>query len=147
MSGGASALMGSISGIMMGVADIPMDLFKTIKDKSESSKAPSESQSKSSVTEGDKASSSSTASTSKAVQAKKDFSPEDMINTGKGVGRIVSSGVGSYMNFTLALAKGFHNAPRLYGDTTVRPHEKISGFHSGLKAAGKVSLPLRNRTC
>ena len=130
----------------MGVADIPMDLFKTVKNKSESDKAPPGDQSKSSVTEGNKASS-STASTSKAVQKNKDFSPEDMINTGKGVGRIVSSGVGSYMNFTLALAKGFHNAPRLYGDTTVRPHEKISGFQSGLRAAGKVSLLPWNETC
>ena len=124
----------------MGVADIPMDLFKNMKGKQDSSKAKqTEDKGKSSIVEDDKASS-STASVSKPAPTGRDFSPEDMINTGKGVGRIVSSGVGSYMNFTLALAKGFHNAPRLYGDTTVRPHEKISGFQSGLRAAGKVSL-------
>lgn len=41
------------------------------------------------------------------------------------------------MDFTLSLAQGFHNAPRLYGDNTVRPLERITGFHSGLKAAGR----------
>jgi hypothetical protein len=41
------------------------------------------------------------------------------------------------MDFTLGLAQGFHNAPKLYGDDTVRDPENITGFHSGLKAAGK----------
>jgi hypothetical protein len=36
-----------------------------------------------------------------------------------------------------ALSGGFHNAPKLYGDTTVRHAAPISGFQSGLKAAGK----------
>ncbi|KAI9881599.1 MAG: hypothetical protein M1830_000163 [Pleopsidium flavum] len=41
------------------------------------------------------------------------------------------------MNLSLAIAQGFHNAPRLYGDDTVRRPIRISGFHSGLKAAGE----------
>jgi len=41
------------------------------------------------------------------------------------------------MDFTLSLAKGFHNAPKLYGDETVRKSEKIVDLQSGLKAAGK----------
>jgi hypothetical protein len=36
-----------------------------------------------------------------------------------------------------ALSGGFHNAPKLYGDTTVRHAAPISGFQSGLQAAGK----------
>ena len=49
------------------------------------------------------------------------------------------------MEFALSLAQGFHNAPRLYGDSTVRKADKITGFQSGLKAAGKVSyaFPVR----
>lgn len=36
-----------------------------------------------------------------------------------------------------ALALGFHNAPRLYGDKTVRPSPaRITGFRTGVKAAG-----------
>jgi len=46
----------------------------------------------------------------------------------------------SPMDFTLGIARGFHNAPKLYGDDTVRPQEKVTDFQSGLKAAGKVSI-------
>lgn len=37
----------------------------------------------------------------------------------------------------VSLSQGLHNAPRLYGDTTVRPPHKVTGFRSGMKAAGK----------
>lgn len=40
------------------------------------------------------------------------------------------------MELSLAIAQGFHNAPRLYGDTTVRTPPRISGIQSGLRAAG-----------
>ena len=40
------------------------------------------------------------------------------------------------MDLSLAIAQGFHNAPRLYGDSTVRTAPCISGIHSGLRAAG-----------
>lgn len=40
------------------------------------------------------------------------------------------------MDLSLAIAQGFHNAPRLYGDSTVRTPPRISGIQSGLKAAG-----------
>lgn len=33
-----------------------------------------------------------------------------------------------------------HNIPRLYGDKTVRPNEKVTGIQSGLKAAGMAPL-------
>ncbi|MCJ1391251.1 hypothetical protein MMC18_004114 [Xylographa bjoerkii] len=41
------------------------------------------------------------------------------------------------MDITVAVAQGFHNAPRLYGDSTVRRPTRITGIHSGLKAAGE----------
>lgn len=40
------------------------------------------------------------------------------------------------MDLSTAIAQGFHNAPRLYGDETVRRPTRITGIHSGLKAAG-----------
>ena len=43
------------------------------------------------------------------------------------------------MDFTLSIARGFHNAPKLYGDDTVRQADKITDLQTGLKAAGKVS--------
>lgn len=51
----------------------------------------------------------------------------------------MGAGLKSPMDFTLGLARGFHNAPKLYGDNTVRPQEKVKDFSSGLKAAGRVS--------
>lgn len=41
------------------------------------------------------------------------------------------------MDLALAVAQGFHNAPRLYGDSTVRTPRRISGMISGLRAAGE----------
>lgn len=38
------------------------------------------------------------------------------------------------MNITLGLTQGFHNAPRLYGDETVRRPPRVTGLHSGLRA-------------
>lgn len=63
---------------------------------------------------------------------------ENANHAGKGVARIMAAGMKSPLDFTLALARGFHNAPELYGDDTVRPQAKVSDLQSGLKAAGKV---------
>lgn len=41
------------------------------------------------------------------------------------------------MDLSLAVAQGFHNAPRLYGDQSVRKPTRITGMKSGLKAAGE----------
>ena len=61
------------------------------------------------------------------------------IEAGQGVGRIVEAGLKSPMDFTLAIARGFHNVPKLYGDKTVRAPDRVTGIQSGLKTAGKVS--------
>ncbi|MCJ1475180.1 hypothetical protein MMC13_003840 [Lambiella insularis] len=41
------------------------------------------------------------------------------------------------MNLAIAIAQGFHNAPRLYGDSTVRKPTRITGIQSGLRAASQ----------
>ena len=66
------------------------------------------------------------------------ISLEAAIGAGKSVKQIVGAGIKSPMDFTLSLAQGFHNAPKLYGDDSVRKADKVTGFQSGLKAAGKV---------
>lgn len=67
-------------------------------------------------------------------------SVEAALGAGKGVSRIVGAGLKSPMDFTLSIARGFHNAPKLYGDETVRQADKITDLQSGLKAAGKVKV-------
>lgn len=64
------------------------------------------------------------------------------VGAGKGVGRMVGVGLKSPMDFTLGIARGFHNAPKLYGDETVRQADKVTDFQSGLKTAGKVRSSL-----
>ena len=59
------------------------------------------------------------------------------LGVGRGFGQVVEAGVRSPMDFTLSLAQGFHNAPRLYGDTTVRPPARVTGWQSGARAAAK----------
>jgi hypothetical protein len=69
------------------------------------------------------------------------------MDTGKGIHKIVGVGLKSPLDFTLSLARGFHNAPKLYGDETVRESERITDMQSGLKAAATVGLaPSFNRT-
>ena len=62
---------------------------------------------------------------------------ESAISGAKAGGRIAAAGIKAPMDFTLSIAKGFHNAPKLYGDETVRKSERITDFQSGLRAAGK----------
>ena len=68
------------------------------------------------------------------------ISLEAAVGAGKSVKQIVGVGLKSPMDFTLSLARGFHNAPKLYGDESVRQADKVTDLQSGLKAAGKVRL-------
>lgn len=62
------------------------------------------------------------------------------IGPAKIVGRFLGGAIRSPMDLTLTLARGFNNAPKLYGDTTVRRPDKITNLQSGIKMAGKVCL-------
>ncbi|KAI1760684.1 glycosyltransferase family 1 protein [Hypoxylon sp. FL1150] len=54
----------------------------------------------------------------------------------EGVGKTGRALVRAPVDLSLALAQGFHNAPRLYGDETVRRPIRVTGIRSGLTAAG-----------
>ncbi|KAK5070166.1 hypothetical protein LTR64_002003 [Lithohypha guttulata] len=62
---------------------------------------------------------------------------ESILGATKAGGHIVKAGLKSPMDFTMSLAQGFHNAPKLYGDKTVRKPARVTDFQSGLRAAGK----------
>lgn len=57
-------------------------------------------------------------------------------NTVKGLIKAARAGARAPVEVSLAVAQGFHNAPRLYGDDVRAPY-RITGMHSGLRAAGK----------
>ena len=68
-----------------------------------------------------------------------------VFGTSKGVGRILLAGFRSPFEVMLMAARGFHNVPALYGDSSVRPHERITGVVSGFEAMGKVRpFPFRS---
>ncbi|KAL2752795.1 glycosyltransferase family 1 protein [Sodiomyces alcalophilus JCM 7366] len=53
-----------------------------------------------------------------------------------GIGKSAQAVARAPVDLSLALAQGFHNAPRLYGDDTVRRPIRVTGIRSGLRAAG-----------
>ncbi|KAL9085786.1 MAG: hypothetical protein Q9165_007418 [Trypethelium subeluteriae] len=55
--------------------------------------------------------------------------------TGDSALRIASTLAAHPVDLALAVAQGFHNAPRLYGDETVRQPPRITGWRSGMRAA------------
>lgn len=57
----------------------------------------------------------------------------------KGAVRMAKATVRSPMAFTVAMAQGAHNLPKMYGDKTVRPQDKVTGLGSGLWVGTKVS--------
>jgi hypothetical protein len=61
-----------------------------------------------------------------------------VLGTSKAIGKIIVAGLMVPFEVSLSATRGFHNVPKFYGDDTVRPHERITGVWSGLKAAGKV---------
>ena len=58
-------------------------------------------------------------------------------DTGSGLAKTGAAIARAPMDVSLALARGFHNAPRLYGDSTVRTPRRVTGIKSGLQAAGE----------
>jgi hypothetical protein len=60
-------------------------------------------------------------------------------DSGKGLTGIVGAGLKAPVDITHNVARGFHNLPKMYGDETVRPLEKVTDVQSGLQAAGKVN--------
>ena len=79
----------------------------------------------------------------KECQFASKFALENITGSRNSAARIIVSGLKFPMDFALHVAKGFHNAPRLYGDNTVRPLRKIDGFKTGLEASGRVILSIR----
>ncbi|PFH62446.1 hypothetical protein XA68_13513 [Ophiocordyceps unilateralis] len=161
ITAGACSLVGDLSGIGMAIADMPREMFgsnKRSKDGAAPGSPPARdiSREASRVESGEELVSSTSSAptgagqgtpqasssqprqgTTSPVSSPQGFSVEAAVDAGRGVGRVVSTGVKSPMNFCLGLAKGFRNVPRLYNDDTVRPTEKVTDLSSGIRVAGK----------
>ena len=134
VTGAGSAIIGDLTSIAMAVADFPRELFK-----------------KGAVAN----------TTTRRETASATVTMDTAVQATKSVGRIVTTGLQSPLNFCTGMARGFHNAPRLYNDDTVRNlpgrrrtrtyghesssddddddgQEQITGLGSGLRAASKA---------
>ncbi|ORY04538.1 hypothetical protein BCR34DRAFT_572560 [Clohesyomyces aquaticus] len=135
VSGAVSALVGNLSNFMVGTASLPSDITKAFKLRKRATGNLNES--------GDALSRSSTDLS--------DSRPPSLYSTHSQTRKH-----GSYAHdaasvvrkdwvhlltipkeMILGLAKGFHNAPKLYHDRTVRQPDKVTNLRSGLKGAGK----------
>ena len=75
------------------------------------------------------------------VRARAPIGPQDMHNSpGTILTNVIGGTIRSPMDLTLTLARGFNNAPKLYGDSTVRQPDKVVDLQSGIKMAGKVHV-------
>lgn len=164
VSGGAGVLLGTLRSLGAGIADIPSALKKEHSASSNGSRTPTL---KSVSVPGSRRSSvddlrSVSASDAARHRLETEFGPHPLhqrsvtsmqrsyTSSSRSSGdaasvassaskrsRILSAGVKAPMDLTLSIAKGFHNAPKLYGDPTVRKNKKVTGIASGLKEAGK----------
>ncbi|EPE05428.1 udp- transferase [Ophiostoma piceae UAMH 11346] len=144
VTGAGSAIVGDLTSIAMAVADFPRELFKKGADSKGNADTDANTNTKGESAKIETASATVTMDT--AVQAT------------KSVGRIVTTGLQSPLNFCTGMARGFHNAPRLYNDDTVRnlpgrrrtktyghesdddddDQEQITSLGSGIRAASKA---------
>ena len=123
-----------VTGGTIAIVDLFYDVFKGIGEiGSEFVRVPSVSQSE-------------TSKTKQAVhypaRAEVSLNTDDKIvgaRAAKGFARMTKATVRSPMTMTVAMAQGAHNLPKMYGDKTVRPQDKITGVGSGLLAGTKVS--------
>jgi hypothetical protein len=133
-----------ISDILTGFSDVSRGMYKSFGSKVE--KSPSMSMASSSAEDLSDRDTESEAGEEAESQMKRQgdtLAPPQVkgtkrSRTKKGLKRLGAMPFKMTTELTAGLAQGLRNAPKLYGDKTVRPPEKITGWQSGLKAAGKV---------
>ncbi|RPA72901.1 UDP-Glycosyltransferase/glycogen phosphorylase [Ascobolus immersus RN42] len=159
ITGGASAILGTLTSVMMGAGDIPLQFFKGAGEVGHAAKGKKDGKE---VKAGDRTSTDGSRPVSAGSEitvverprsapgiAERDVPQpktpkkeeerigyKELTRGAEAVEQIVTAGIKSPRDFNLALARGFHNAPLLYGDT-IRPPEHITGIQSGVRAAAR----------
>ncbi|KAK3394744.1 hypothetical protein B0H63DRAFT_56790 [Podospora didyma] len=75
--------------------------------------------------------------TPKNVPSLLDMSASAAMSTVRGIGSVVAATLKAPIVMTEKLARGLHNVPRLYGDSTVRSEQEVEDWRSGLAAANQ----------
>ncbi|OSS50330.1 hypothetical protein B5807_05279 [Epicoccum nigrum] len=59
------------------------------------------------------------------------------VHVSRGAGRFFKELVQGPVDISNNLTRGLHNLPKMWGDDTVRPQERVTDFRSGMKAVGR----------
>ncbi|KAG4441096.1 hypothetical protein IFR05_003450 [Cadophora sp. M221] len=144
VSGFATGIFGAISTMVMGVADLPSETVKAVRmpfksgssrQQSQASMSPMRRKSEISLVEGSRSRVSSRGNSSSGKEH--DMLSQTTAHGRKGIGRIAKAALQSPMDTSIRITEGFHNAPKLWGDDTVRPQQQVSDIKSGARAIGK----------
>ncbi|KAF2833730.1 UDP-Glycosyltransferase/glycogen phosphorylase [Ophiobolus disseminans] len=132
-----------ISSTAMGLFDVPSETWKAAKLPFGPSRQESQISVASVASNGESSSGRmSSTPTSPSQSQTSSCRDQDMMrrtapHSSKGLGRSVKALIQSPMELSVSITKGFHNVPKLWGDDTVRPQERVTDLKSGVKAVGR----------
>ena len=159
-TGAGAAIAGTVADVIQGVGSTPFKWAKTLKGEGKNKGRNQSQKAGSAETEDGKAKASKPEETADAKKtgkqgttsesvrnaANRTLSPisggtfeENVVqdlarDTGSGIAKTGVAIAKAPMDVSLAVVRGFHNAPRLYGDSTVRTPRRVQGIKSGLRA-------------
>ncbi|KAI2465322.1 glycosyltransferase family 1 protein [Annulohypoxylon bovei var. microspora] len=142
ITGIVASLIGTVSNVFGGIGSVPYRLAKTSNRRADSRKRKverrrqrQEALARHSAGFPFENASGSTATTPGSAPLQP--AQEEYLNDiEEGAGKTGRALAHAPVDLFLSLAQGFHNAPRLYGDETVRRPIRVTGIRSGMKAAG-----------
>ncbi|KAK3295618.1 uncharacterized protein B0H64DRAFT_474544 [Chaetomium fimeti] len=180
LTGAAGSLMSSVGNVFSGVGKVPYRIGKGAKKRREKRKQKEERDKEDSDSEPKQNSGDSRPDDSQQNDSNEEVPHVETTTThamnrqttasttgtgpvedvarqvGRGAAKSASALARTPVDLIQSLAQGFHNAPRLYGDDTVRRPTRVTGMKSGLRAArrefaygiydgwtGVVRLPVR----
>lgn len=154
MTGVAGSIMGTVGNVFGGIGGVPYRVAKSAKKRKDKEKGKrkkrkddkrqqqQQQQNGNDEGDGEEPPQVETATTHAIDDRRSDSSsvrsnPAEEVahHVGRGALKSASAIAKAPVDLSLALAQGFHNAPRLYGDDTVRRPIRVTGMKSGLKAA------------
>ncbi|OTB13742.1 glycosyltransferase family 1 protein [Daldinia sp. EC12] len=159
VTGVVGSLAGTVGDVFRGIGSVPYRLAKTSHNRAERKRRKEkkrqqkqatlaknsngypfpkqeEGVTESNTNKNDRLQRASTCATTPGSAPLEPFQEEYLNEIEEGIGKTGRALAHAPVDLSLALAQGFHNAPRLYGDETVRRPIRVTGIRSGLKAAG-----------
>ncbi|KAK0386302.1 hypothetical protein NLU13_6139 [Sarocladium strictum] len=143
VTGVAGSIAKSVGNVFGGIGGVPKRLHRTTKKRKEleeaASKGSEDGQQREAGANGQKqdVALGSIPHTDSQPMTTEQAAEQYVGDVTSGFGQTATAIAKAPVDLSLALAQGFHNAPRLYGDDTVRRPVRVTGISSGLKAAGK----------